>query len=164
MIALTKKTDYALIALSHLAGKRGCVVSAREIAKHSGVPRPILTNILKALANAGIIWSARGASGGYGVAKRMENVSLHRLITAIEGPFQLAQCTWHDTPSNKGPCELEPSCPIRRPVHAIHGRMKVFLESISVAEIVDAADQHAALRRVNGNVVLSQDDSVREQT
>ena len=144
MLALTKKTDYALIALSRLAHGSGGVVSAREIAEDSGVPLPILTNILKTLTGAGIVFSARGATGGYGLAKSVEAISLHELITSIEGPFHLVQCTMASAVSDKTPCDLEPSCPIRQPAHRIHNRLKDFLESVSVAEIINGTDEGVA--------------------
>ena len=136
MLALTKKTDYALIALSHLAKRPEGVVSAREIAEASGVPLPILTNILKTLTNAGIVISARGAYGGYGLARPTEAISLHELITVIEGSFHLVQCMLAAAHPNKNPCELEPSCPIRHPASKLHGRLKEFLENVSLAEVV----------------------------
>ena len=136
MLGLTKKTDYALIAVSHLAKCSEGVVSAREIAEASGVPLPILTNVLKTLTNAGIVASARGAYGGYGLAKPTEAISLHELITVIEGPFQFVRCVLVTAQPDKGPCELAPSCPIRHPAAKLHGRLKAFLENVSLAEVV----------------------------
>ncbi len=144
MATLTKKTGYALIALSHVARQPDRVVSAREIGEESGVPLSILTNILKTLTGAGIVFSSRGAAGGYGLAKSMDAVSLHELIATIEGPFHLAQCVLASVSSHKGPCELEPSCPIRQPVHRIHARLKEFLEGVSLAEIIGDTEEQIA--------------------
>ena len=92
MFALTKKTDYALIALSHLAKSEDSVVSARTLAEISGIPFSILTNIMKELAHASIVKSERGPHGGYTLARPSDTISLHELITTIEGPFQFVQC------------------------------------------------------------------------
>lgn len=146
MLALTKKTDYALIALSRLAHGSGGVVSAREIAEGSGVPLPILTNILKTLTGAGIVFSARGAAGGYGLAKSTEAISLHELITSIEGPFHLVKCMMASAVSSKMPCDLEPSCPIRQPAYRIHDRLREFLENVSLAEIINETQEEVAGR------------------
>jgi Rrf2 family protein len=138
MLALTKKTEYALIAMSHLAARAKQIVSAREIAQASGLPLPILTNILKTLTHAGIVRSTRGASGGYGLAKQVDTVTLHELIEAIEGPFQLVQCALSGNGSNndRSPCELETSCPIRAPVYKIHDRLKDFLDGVTLADLM----------------------------
>ena len=137
MLALTKKTDYALIAVSHLAKRAEPVVSAREIAQACGVPQPILTNILKVLAGAGIVASTRGAAGGYSLARPVESITLHDLIATIEGPFQFVQCTAANTDAGRNACGLESSCPIRSPVSKVYGRMKAFLENMTVAELLD---------------------------
>ena len=140
MLALTKKTEYALIAMSHLADRINEVVSAREIAESSGLPLPILTNILKTLTHAGVVRSTRGASGGYGLAKSIDAITLHELIATIEGPFQLVQCALAGTESdNKSPCDLEASCPIRTPVYKIHDRLKGFLEGVTLAELMQSS-------------------------
>lgn len=137
MLALTKKTDYALIALAHLAKQAQGVVSARELGLASRVPLPILTNILKTLAQAGLVSSERGANGGYALARSATSITLHELIRAVEGPFQLVQCVPGEHDSNREPCELESCCSIRKPAHRVHDRMKEFLESVTLAELVD---------------------------
>ena len=71
MLSLTRKTDYALIALSHMAhDPEGCC-SAREIATRYRVPLPLLMNILKLLTRRGFAKSARGPHGGYRLVKRV---------------------------------------------------------------------------------------------
>lgn len=137
MLALTKKTDYALIALAHLARQVGGVVSARELGVSSRVPLPILTNILKTLAQAGLVTSERGATGGYALARSASSITLHELIQTIEGPFQLVQCVPSEHEPQREPCELESCCSIRKPAHRIHDRMREFLESVTLAELVD---------------------------
>src|SRR5580765_7307117 len=60
MLTLTRKTDYALIALAFLAERGGRTASARQIAADRGLPVPILMNILKELHRCGILKSSRG--------------------------------------------------------------------------------------------------------
>ncbi len=136
MLALTKKTDDALIALSHLAKSEESVVSARTLAKQSGIPLSILTNILKELAQAAIVKSERGPCGGYTLARPANAISLHELITTIEGPFQFVQCIMMDAGESKRTCELTASCPIRTPAYKIHEHFRRFLENVSLAELL----------------------------
>lgn len=137
MLALTKKTDYALIALSHLAKCSREYISAREIARACGVPLPILTNILKVLTNGGIVESARGASGGYALSRSIDAISLHELITTVEGPFQFVQCVLGSPSASRHACDLESSCPIRSPAFKIYDRIREFLENVTLAELVN---------------------------
>lgn len=136
MLTLTKKTEYALIALSHLSRQDERVICAREIAEASGISQSILTNVLKTLATAEIVISERGSCGGYGLDRSLASISLLELITVVEGPFRFVQCVIVDGILDKSPCELESTCPIRPPTLKIHDRLKQFLEHISLAEIL----------------------------
>ena len=152
MFGLTKKTEYALIALTHLAREREmrgngvaegdansgrCRASAREIADQYGVPLPLLMNILKTLTQHGLVQSTRGARGGYCLAQPAEQISLQNVIQAIEGAVSLTQCTAEDGGETKGLCELTPNCPVRGPVRLINQRFRDFLSQVSIAEIAE---------------------------
>lgn len=135
MLALTKKTDYALVALWQLSRREGGVQSAREIASSSGIPQPMVTNVLKHLAQAGIVTSSRGASGGYGLARPVDRISLHEVVEVIEGPTHLLRCMHGAEAGDDGSCELSGRCPIRLPAQRVHHRFKHFLESVSLREL-----------------------------
>ena len=142
MLGLTKKTDYALIALAYLAKRKDSLVSAREIARATGMPLPILTNVLKTLAGEGIVASERGAHGGYGLAAAAQGISLYDLIGAVEGPVQFVQCADReqvvsDSTVPRETCSLEPCCLIRRSALRVHERFREFLRSVSLAELLD---------------------------
>ena len=162
MLALTKKTDYALIALSYLAKRVEGVMSARELATASRVPLPILTNILKTLAHAGIVISERGSAGGYCLAKPAESISLHEMITAIEGPVHFVQCASTGPDAQRNPCDLESCCSIRQPAHRVHGRLKEFLETVTLAELVDDQTVSVGLHLVSPESVPLRQTPVRE--
>lgn len=142
MLALTKKTDYALIALAQLARRQGRLISAREVAEGTGVPLPILTNILKTLTQAGMVGSERGSRGGYFLARAAESISLDDLITAVEGPIHFVKCLSGESANGQnggtaftGACLLEPKCPIRIPAQRVHEKFKQFLKNVSLAEL-----------------------------
>ena len=68
LLKLSKKTDYAIILLTHF-GEEEDPVSAQEVAKHYKLPYPMVANILKQLVSSGLIESIRGKHGGYVLAK-----------------------------------------------------------------------------------------------
>lgn len=87
MLSLTRKADYALVAmvyLGHLRCKQAGPVSARQVAQRFGLPLPLLMNVLKALANAGMIRSTRGVSGGYELLVDPDQVPLLSVVRAVE--------------------------------------------------------------------------------
>ncbi len=139
MLTLTRKTDYALIALAHLAQDPARSSSAREIASRYGVPLPLLMNLLKTLTQRGLARSSRGPRGGYALGLSADRISLHDVVQAIEGPVQLVQCVDHHASEEEGgaACELMCSCPVRSPIHKIHERLVEFLSGVTLADLLD---------------------------
>lgn len=139
MLTLTRKVDYALVAMAHLARQGDATSSAREISRCNGVPLPMLTNILHELLHFGLITSSLGSKGGYQLARRPEEISIGDLINAVEGPFRLTACCADETESNwsEPPCDLAPDCRIRGSVRMVHDRMSEFLDRITLAHITN---------------------------
>lgn len=136
MLALTRKTDYALIALTHLAQNVGVVCTAREIAEKFHIPTALLMNVLKTLNQGELVKSVRGAKGGYSLAARPDDVSLASIIRIIEGPVRFVQCSGEAVASPDEACDLIDLCPIKLPLQRIHARLEQFLQQITLADIV----------------------------
>jgi len=146
MLSLTRKTEYALIAMSHLASKPERLASAREIADLYRIPLPVLTNILKTLNRSGLVESERGVRGGYRLAQDPQEISLATLIGAIEGPVRLVKCSSDRKSKSHGDCGLMAWCPVRSPALRIHDRLHRFLEEVSLDEIVAQGEPARAAR------------------
>ena len=135
MLALTRKTDYALIALSHLAANGRQVANARAIAERYHIPPALLMNVMKELAHGGIVRSVRGSKGGYALVNPAAEVSLYSVILAIEGGVELVSCVEPTGAQGEASCELLSVCPVSRPVRRIHERLAQFLKQVTLAEI-----------------------------
>jgi len=85
---LSAKTEYAAIAVVELAlhDKGRDPVPIRTICAADGVPSRFLVHILLQLKAAGIVTSTRGASGGYRLARKPEEITLDDVRRAVEGP------------------------------------------------------------------------------
>jgi Rrf2 family protein len=134
MLSLTKKCEYALVAICHLARVEQRVVSAREIAELHEVPLPLLMNVLKQLNQAGQVRSVRGARGGYALAVAPNELTLAQVIHAVEGPVRLVNCAPGAGGRQRG-CERLAFCSIRHPIHKVHHELLKFLGSVTVADI-----------------------------
>jgi Rrf2 family protein len=146
MLSLTRKTDYGLVALGLLAQRRrsdGGPISAAQIAQRFDLPRALLCNILKELSQARVVAATRGASGGYELAMAPERVSLLEVIQALEGPVKLTECA-DGLPIVGQGCSLEAGCPIRRPIRRLNGRIQRMLETLTLADLLDEADEASA--------------------
>jgi len=149
MLAFNRKTDYALISLAHMANEPSHYWSARKLANHYGMPLPLLMNVLKMLANKGLVRSERGPRGGYQLAKPPGRISLHDVIVAVDGPVALVQCLEKAVGKNgrgsrNGGCELSSRCPVQRSVHRIHHRLVGFLKTVTLADITGGTPEVAA--------------------
>ncbi|QOJ13777.1 MAG: Rrf2 family transcriptional regulator [Planctomycetia bacterium] len=134
MLSLTKKAEYALIAMYHLArGEAEAVWSARDISIRHGVPLPLLMNVLKTLHHAGLVRSTRGARGGYTLDRPSGSISLAEIIEAVEGPVALVECVGEA--AEQGGCDLTETCPIRAPIARIHARLRQVLADVSLADV-----------------------------
>lgn len=144
MLSLTKKTDYALIALVHLAKVKDPdgLVSAREIADSYQLSHQLLMNILKVLSNAGILSSVRGPKGGYRLDVSPAEITVDTLIEAIEGRVRFVQCAELDADDGHA-CGLLETCPIRWPAVRIHERLRSFLQGITVADLMSDMEHDA---------------------
>src|SRR5690242_7049763 len=92
MFRLSKKADYGLIALKHLARHSDESISAREIAREYKIPAELLAKILQRLARKGILTSQHGANGGYVLARDPSQISIVDVVEALDGPIGITPC------------------------------------------------------------------------
>jgi Rrf2 family protein len=138
MLKLTKKADYGLIALRHLAcqaqnGSIKVTGSAKEIADKYRIPLPLLSKVLQTLVRAGLLISEQGASGGYRLARDPHEINALEVIRSIDGPIILTQCfTEHDEPIECAQSEL---CPVREPLRKVHEGILRLLSGITISDL-----------------------------
>lgn len=131
MLKLTKKADYGLIAMRHLAMREGeASASAKEIADSYGVPLPLLAKILQKLARQGFLRSEHGTNGGYRLARDPRAISALEVIRTIDGPIILTACF-----TDHGQCDHSGKCTLREPLRKVHEGILNLLESISIADL-----------------------------
>lgn len=137
MLKLTRRTEYGLIALVHLAGREGAVVSSTEIGERYPVPKRLLAEALKALQHAGLLSSTRGAHGGYTLARPADEITLGEVVTALEGRPTLTSCEGLGALHASGSCDVEHVCPIRTPLQRLRTGMWTLLEGVSLRSLAD---------------------------
>lgn len=138
MLFLTRKAEYAIIGLSHLASAgRRC--SAREISAASGVPLPVLMAVMKLLSKHGLLRGLRGVSGGYEMARPPAEISLSNIISAMDGgePPKLVPC--YD--GGECPMGLGRTCTVRVGLEGANRRIRKVLDGTSLADIISGRDE-----------------------
>ena len=131
MLRLSKLTDYGTVILSFMAKEKKPVHAAMEIAAATGIALPTVSKVLKLLVNANVLISTRGARGGYALANDPENITVASVISALEGPIALTECSI----SRQG-CEQASGCGIRGNWHLINQIIQDALESVTLADMV----------------------------
>ena len=139
MLRLSKKADYALIAMKHLAQKMSGApsTSAREIAEQYDIPIELMAKVLQRLVRTGLLVSTQGTRGGYALSRPSPSISIADVIEAIDGPFTVTACSTQ----NNG-CEQYNKCSIRDPLWQIKERIVAALGTVTIAEM--AAERIAA--------------------
>jgi Rrf2 family protein len=132
MLRLSKKADYALIAMKHLALKSGTGTSssAREIAEQYDIPIELMAKVLQRLVRTGLLISTQGTRGGYTLSRPAPTISVADVIQAIDGPVTVTACS-----TQKNDCEQYGKCSIRDPLWQIRERIVAALDTVTLAEM-----------------------------
>src|SRR6478752_8542251 len=136
MLKLTKKADYGLMAMKHLAEhahEGSC--SAKDVADAYGIPQEALAKILQRLAKAGLLHSQHGINGGYTLARDPRTISAFEVIQAIDGPLFITSCV-----TVRGECDQTDRCTIREPLRKVNQSIEEVLRNIKISEMSDAGE------------------------
>jgi Rrf2 family protein len=153
MLKLTRKADYGLISLKHLAlHGRKRPASAKEMAEAYRIPVPILSKVLQKMVRDGFLVSEQGTNGGYRLARDPARITALEVIRAIDGPIILTTCLSRQG----GQCELTSQCTVREPLRKVHEGILKLLDSITISDLSNDDDLMAAgLGPAGGTVNLS---------
>lgn len=140
MLRLSKKSDYALMSMKHLAVRPDASSSAREISEAYDIPLELLAKVLQRLVRARLLVSVQGTRGGYRLARQAAQISVADVIQAVDGPVTVTACS--DTDHE---CGQYTKCSIRDPLAKIKNRIIDALTTVSVAEMAAETDAPAPL-------------------
>ena len=130
MLKITRKVEYALIALRHLqANKEGQLSSAKEIAETYGIPQELLAKILQRLARENIIIAVKGATGGYKLATDPNTINMTKFFEIMEGPMGIMDCYFDSS------CDQLHGCTIRTPINRINDSIRSMFNKMTLADI-----------------------------
>ncbi len=141
MLKLTKKADYALMAMKHLAEHAtGTSRSAKDVADAFGIPPEALAKILQRLAKAGLLHSQHGINGGYALARPAHTISAFEVIQAIDGPLFITSCV-----TQRGECDQSDRCNIREPLRKVNESIEAVLRRIKISHMREEAEEPATV-------------------
>ena len=133
MLKLTKKADYGLIAMRHLAEHSDLgACSAKDLAEMYMMPQEALAKILQKLTKAGLLLSQHGTNGGYTLARDPKNISAFEVIRAIDGPLFITSCS-----AAAEDCEQSDRCTVRRPLLRVSRSIEEVLNRLTIWEMTE---------------------------
>ncbi len=144
MIKIGKLTDYAIAVMGQLVheaadgpvdSKAGVVSSsAHYLASRTGIPEPTIAKVLKMLAKGNLVASARGAAGGYRLAKAPGDISIGEIITVMDGPIAIVSCVDPD----KEHCNMLETCPTKGNWGRVNDAIKSALDGVKLEDMLSA--------------------------
>ena len=93
MLRISKLADYSIRIMTLLAKSEKALLSAHEIAVRIHLNAPTVSKLLKQLQESALVKSQRGATGGYVLAQLPAEISLSKIIAAIDGPIATTPCS-----------------------------------------------------------------------
>ena len=108
-----------------------------KIAEEEQIPRKFLEQILLEMRNAGILYSKKGAGGGYNLNKAPEDIYLSQVIRLIEGPIALLPCVSLNFYRSCEECTDEHACGIRDTFIDVRNAMLNILNDTSVSDLIE---------------------------
>src|SRR5438552_9221139 len=129
---LSHLADYAVVLMTAAARRpAGARLSATELAGDTGVPLPTAQKLMGQLAACGLLSSARGAAGGFALARPANKISLADIVEAVEGPIALTMCS----DSNNHECILDAHCRVKPLIGVVGNAVRGALGAVSLTEL-----------------------------
>ncbi|HEY0116867.1 MAG TPA: Rrf2 family transcriptional regulator [Allosphingosinicella sp.] len=129
---LTSLSDYAVVLLAAAARyPDGARVSATLLAAETGIPLPTAQKLTGRLAAAGLLVTARGAGGGFKLARPALAISLADIVEAVEGPIAMTICV----DESRHDCALTSACAVRPHMGVVNGAVRGALQAVSLEQL-----------------------------
>jgi Rrf2 family protein len=134
---LSKKTRYAIKALVVLGKNFGqAPMQISKIASEEHIPKKFLEQILLDLRNAGLLYSKKGAGGGYGLVKDPNEIFVVQVLRLTGGPVALLPCVSLNFYQKCDECSNEATCGVRDVFLEVRNATLKILSETSIADII----------------------------
>ncbi len=133
MLRLSKKVEYALIALIDMSNKgEGELSTARELSEKFDISVELMGKLLQAMARHEIVASIQGVKGGYYLQKTTEQINMGMIIMAIDGPLSITDCASTDDPNI---CKRYKVCHIHSSMQCVQKDLKTYFDRMTLKRL-----------------------------
>ena len=130
MMRLTNLADYAVVVMTAAARCEGCA-SASFVARATGLSAATVAKLLNMLAHAKLLTSARGATGGFRLARPAVSITLADIVEAVDGPIALTSCV----SKGHGQCEVGETCTARDYWPGVNDAVRASLAEVTLDKL-----------------------------
>jgi Rrf2 family protein len=158
MLKLSKKAEYAFLALQYMAERSGQMINAKQLASELELSFEFLSKALQSLMKAMLVNSQQGINGGYSLAKKPEYITLAEVVNAVDEKLHIVNCS----PESPADCERQDKCNLVSPMYKIQKRINDIFYNTTIADLVyesktiNKTHQHTRkqnLITLNGNLI-----------
>ncbi len=119
MIKLSKKVEYAILAMHYMVKKGNEPVSAKEIAENLKISFEFLSKTLQALMKSGLVISQQGTKGGYYTARKANQISIADIMDAMSEKPGIVECIHDGKTEDPLNCRRSDDCSLKSPMMKI---------------------------------------------
>ncbi|GMV91703.1 MAG: hypothetical protein AMXMBFR82_14810 [Candidatus Hydrogenedentota bacterium] len=131
----SKGCEYTFRALVHAAtGDGNGRFQAKDVCQKAGIPEPYTRKVFQALVQGGLLKAVRGPGGGYVLAEDPSEISLLRVIRAVDGEDTFDACVM-----GLPQCDGKHPCPLHEVWSGAKERLLERLEKNTLQDLLDAA-------------------------
>ena len=127
---LSTRARYGLRAMTAIARHSGTFITSEIVAGEEDVSKKYLDSILARLREAGLLEAARGAHGGYRLARPAGAVTAADVVEALEGRIAIVPCV-----EDASECARSPRCTTREVWRAASDAVRDVLAGLTLAEL-----------------------------
>ena len=130
----SRSAEYAIRALVKLASlPSGEYGMAKNIAADTNIPAHFLAKILQDLARDGFLKSNKGPRGGFRLSLPAEDISMLRIVEAVDGAGRYDRCI-----GGAPECNDRAACGMHDSWKAVRSRIIEYLGGTSIADLARA--------------------------
>ncbi|HPF10947.1 MAG TPA: Rrf2 family transcriptional regulator [Flavobacteriaceae bacterium] len=135
---LSRKTKYALKALSYLAKQEGNVpVQISSISESENISQKFLESILLSLRKAGFLGSKKGKGGGYYLLERTRKTPIAAFYRVLEGPIAMVPCVSLNFYEKCDDCPDEERCDVHHLMIRVRDNTLSILENTTLEDFIE---------------------------
>ncbi len=153
MFRLSKKTEYALLALQNLALREGELISVKELAQNLDISFEFLSKTMQLLMRKGLVQSHQGIKGGYVLSKPAKEIKLMEVINALKESISIVDC-FANSKNTTDECSRGSHCTIKKHLYFIQNKIDDIFLNTTIYDIA-TIDFEAKLTESNSKSELN---------